>query len=206
MMIQPAVSECPQRRRRHGARRTGALQSSRGSCCYGCCAEMGSTRCGVPSGNHSLKERITKRRFSHPADDKVRSLAREMEWCVMAGEHMAQTPRFQETLRKLAMIEESFIEDEAGLGFDLAATSTLDPKTAMLLRVGACVAIASPGVCLQWAVGRAMAAGASEDEIADVLLAITPVAGLGRIVSAAPDVAIALGYDVAVALGEVDDH
>ena len=119
---------------------------------------------------------------------------------------MAQTPRFQETLRKLAMIEESFIEDEAGLGFDLAATSALDPKTAMLLRVGACVAIASPGVCLQWAVGRAMAAGASEDEIADVLLAITPVAGLGRIVSAAPDVAIALGYDVAGALEEMDDH
>ena len=51
-----------------------------------------------------------------------------------------------------------------------------------------------------------MAAGASEDEIADVLLAITPVAGLGRIVAAAPDVATALGYDVAAALEEVDDH
>lgn len=119
---------------------------------------------------------------------------------------MAQTARFQETLRKLAMIEESFIEGEAGLGLDLAATSALDPKTAMLLRVGACVAIGSPGVCLQWAAGRAMAAGASEDEIADVLLAITPVAGLGRIVSAAPEVATALGYDVAAALGEVDDR
>jgi 4-carboxymuconolactone decarboxylase len=104
------------------------------------------------------------------------------------------------------MIEESFIEDEAGLGFDLAATSTLDPKTATLLRVGACVAIGSPGVCLQWAVGRAMAAGASEDELADVLLAIAPVAGLGRIVSAAPDVATAIGYDVAAALEQVDDH
>jgi alkylhydroperoxidase/carboxymuconolactone decarboxylase family protein YurZ len=123
----------------------------------------------------------------------------------MAGEQ-AQTPRFQETLRKLAMIEESFIEGEAGLGLDLAATSALDPKTAMLLRVGACVAIASPAVCLQWAVGRAMAAGASEDEIADVLLAISPVAGLGRIVSAAHDVAIALGYHVAVAQGGVADY
>lgn len=119
---------------------------------------------------------------------------------------MAQTVRFQETLRKLAMIEERFIEGEAGLGLDLAATSALDPKTAMLLRVGACVAIGSPGVCLQWAAGRAMAAGASEDEIADVLLAITPVAGLGRIVSAAPEVATALGYDVAAALGEEDDR
>ena len=51
-----------------------------------------------------------------------------------------------------------------------------------------------------------MAAGASEDEIADVLLAIAPVAGLGRIVFAAPDVATALGYDVAAALEEIDGH
>jgi hypothetical protein len=32
------------------------------------------------------------------------------------------------------------------------------------------------------------------------------VAGLGRIVSAAPDVATAIGYDVAAALEQVDDH
>jgi hypothetical protein len=49
-----------------------------------------------------------------------------------------------------------------------------------------------------------MAAGATEDEIADVLLAIAPVTGLGRIAAAAPDVAIALGYDVAAALEELD--
>ena len=44
--------------------------------------------------------------------------------------------------------------------------------------------------------GRALAAGASEDEIAGVLLAIAPVAGLGRVVAAAPEVAITLGYDI----------
>ena len=49
-----------------------------------------------------------------------------------------------------------------------------------------------------------MAAGASKDEIADVLLAIAPVAGLGRVVCAAPDVAAALGYDIAFALEEPD--
>jgi 4-carboxymuconolactone decarboxylase len=51
-----------------------------------------------------------------------------------------------------------------------------------------------------------MAAGASEDEIADVLLAIAPVAGLGRVVAAAPGVAIALGYDIATALEEPDGN
>jgi alkylhydroperoxidase/carboxymuconolactone decarboxylase family protein YurZ len=61
-------------------------------------------------------------------------------------------------------------------------------------------------VCLEWSAGRALAAGASEDEIADLLQAIAPVAGLGRVVCAASDVAIALGYDTAAALEDADDY
>ena len=115
---------------------------------------------------------------------------------------MDQTVRFQEILRRLAMIDEGFVEGEAGLGLSLPGTPALDPKTAALLRVGVSVAIGSSAACLQWSAARAMAAGATEDEIADVLLAIASVAGLGRIVCAAPDVAMALGYDVAAALEE----
>jgi alkylhydroperoxidase/carboxymuconolactone decarboxylase family protein YurZ len=119
---------------------------------------------------------------------------------------MRQTVRFQETLRRLAMIEEGFVEDQAGLGLGPVQTSTLDPRTAALLQVGACVAIGSPAVCLEWSAGRALAAGASEDEIADVLLAIAPVAGLSRVVAAAPEVATALGYDIDAALEEPDGY
>ncbi len=127
---------------------------------------------------------------------------------VFGGERkrMGQTVRSQETLRRLAMIDEGFVEDQAGLGLGLAGTSALDPKTAALLQVGVSVALGSPAVCLELCAGRALAAGASEDEIADVLLAIAPVAGLSRVVAAAPDVATALGYDVAAALEEPDDH
>ena len=57
-----------------------------------------------------------------------------------------------------------------------------------------------------WSAGRAVAAGASEDEIADVLLAISPVTGLSRVAAAASGVATALGYEVAAALEEPDDH
>ena len=113
--------------------------------------------------------------------------------------------RFQDTLRRLAMIDEGFVEDHAGLGLG-PCTPALDPKTAALLQVGVSVAIGSPGVCLEWNAGRALAAGASEDEIADVLLAIAPVAGLGRVVAAAPDVATALGYDITAALEEPDGY
>jgi 4-carboxymuconolactone decarboxylase len=117
---------------------------------------------------------------------------------------MGQTVRFQETLRRLAMIDEGFAEEQAGLGLGPAGTSALDPKTAALLQVAVLVAIGSPAVSLEWGTGRALAAGASEDEIADVLLAIAPVAGLGRVVCAAPDVAIALGYDTEAALEDTD--
>ena len=89
---------------------------------------------------------------------------------------MSETVRFQEVLRRLAMVDESFVTDQAGLGLGPAGTAA-----------------------------RALAAGATDDEIADVLLVIAPVAGLGRVVCAAPDVATALGYDVAAALEEVGD-
>jgi len=119
---------------------------------------------------------------------------------------MGQRARFQETLRRLTMIDEGFVEDQAGLRLDPASASALDPKTAALLQLAVSVALGSAAVCLEWSAGRALAAGASEDEIAEVLLAIAPVAGLGRVVCAAPDVAAALGYDIAAALEELDGH
>jgi alkylhydroperoxidase/carboxymuconolactone decarboxylase family protein YurZ len=121
---------------------------------------------------------------------------------VFGGERrcIGQTVRFQEMLRRLAMIDEGFVEGQA------AGISDLDPKTAALLQIAVSVALGSPPVCLEWSASRALAAGASEDEIAEVLLAIAPVAGLGRVAAAAPEVATALGYDVAAALEEPDDH
>ena len=119
---------------------------------------------------------------------------------------MGQTVRFQEILRRLAILDEGFVEDQAGLGLGLPASRCLDPKTAALVQVGALAAIGSPAVCLEWSTTRALAAGATEGEVTDVLLAIASVAGLGRVTGAVPGVAAALGYDVEAALLEPDDH
>ena len=118
---------------------------------------------------------------------------------------MSQEADFQETLRKLAMIHEGFIQDKARLGLNLTKTSALDPKMAALLVLGVTVAIGSSSFCLRWSVSRALAAGASQAEITDVLLVIAPVAGLSRVVCAAPDLAAALGYDIEAALYDPDD-
>jgi alkylhydroperoxidase/carboxymuconolactone decarboxylase family protein YurZ len=117
---------------------------------------------------------------------------------------MGQTARFQETLRRLAIFDEGFVT--AGFGLDLADTPALDAKTMALLQVAVSAAIGSSAVCLQWSTARALAAGAAKDEITDALLAIIPVAGLGRVVSAAPAVATALEYDVEAALEEPGDR
>lgn len=121
---------------------------------------------------------------------------------------MSQLVRYQEILRRLAIIDDDFVEDPAGLGLGLglAGARVLDPKTAALVQVGALAAIGSPAVCLEWSTTRALAAGATEDEITDVLLAIAPVAGLGRVVTAVPGVADAFGYDIEAALEDPDDH
>ena len=42
----------------------------------------------------------------------------------------------------------------------------------------------------------AISLGATEEQIIDVLLAVAPVVGLARVTSAAPELALALGYDV----------
>jgi len=117
---------------------------------------------------------------------------------------MSKTAGFQDTLRRLAIFDERLVE--AGFGLGMAEPSALDARTAALLQLGASVAIGSSAVCLQWSAARALAAGASKEEIADVLLAIAAVAGLGRVVSAAPKVATALDYDVEAALEAADDR
>ncbi len=115
---------------------------------------------------------------------------------------MDPTARFPENLRRMAIIDDGFVEDQARHGLALDTALALDPKTAELLQLGALVTAGSPGVCLEWSTTRALVAGASEDEIADALLAIAPVTGLGRVVAAAREVATALGYDIAAALEE----
>ena len=98
-----------------------------------------------------------------------------------------------ELLRRLAI-------NDAGLGQDLSPAlvqpDRLDPKTVALVRLGALVAVsgavASYGAQADAAVGE----GATEAEIVDVLVAVVAITGLPCVVTAAPKLALALGYDI----------
>jgi alkylhydroperoxidase/carboxymuconolactone decarboxylase family protein YurZ len=107
---------------------------------------------------------------------------------------------YKEILRRLALSDERFVEAELRMGLDTVRVSRLDPKTHALVRLGASLAIDAAPSSYQSAVEPALAAGASIDEIVGTLIAVAPTVGLARVVSAAPELALALGYDVDVAL------
>jgi 4-carboxymuconolactone decarboxylase len=78
--------------------------------------------------------------------------------------------------------------------------SGLDPKTHALVRLGALIALDASQSSFQWNAATALASGATVDEIVGVLIAVAPTVGVARVVSAAPAVAAAIGYDLDRAL------
>jgi alkylhydroperoxidase/carboxymuconolactone decarboxylase family protein YurZ len=115
---------------------------------------------------------------------------------------------YKETLRRLALSDERFMEAELKMGLDTVQVSGLDPKTHALVRLAAALAIDAAPSSYQSAVEPALAAGASIDEIVGTLIAVAPTIGLARVVSAAPELALALGYDVdhAIERRDGDEH
>ena len=102
------------------------------------------------------------------------------------------------------MIDEGFVQDDAGLG--PVNISALDPKTAALLQLGVSVAIGSPAVCLEWSTEAGAGGGRERRRDRRRAAGDRPVAGPGRVVAAAPELATALGYDIQAGLEEPDDH
>ena len=111
---------------------------------------------------------------------------------------------YKETLRRLALNDETFVAAVLGMGRDTVEDSTLDEKTHALARLSAALAIDAASSSYQSNVDLAQAAGATVDEIVGCLIAVAPIIGLARTVSAAPELALALGYDVDAALEKRD--
>lgn len=101
---------------------------------------------------------------------------------------------YTDRLRRLAINDERIADD---LLDDLALRPDgLDAKSLALARIAALVAIGGAEPSFGSQTDAAVSAGAGAAEIVDVLVGIIPVVGLPRVVAAAPNVAMALGYDV----------
>lgn len=72
----------------------------------------------------------------------------------------------------------------------------LDDRTAALVRLAALIAVDADTPAYNSEIRAAISAGASPEQITDVLVVIARVTGSALVMSAAPKLALALGYDV----------
>jgi len=99
-------------------------------------------------------------------------------------------------LRRLALNDEESVGLVLAGGFDPGGGAALRPKVDLLVRLGALLALGAATSSLRATVDRAIEAGATEAEIVGVLVSVAPAVGLARVVSSAPRLALAIGYDI----------
>jgi alkylhydroperoxidase/carboxymuconolactone decarboxylase family protein YurZ len=103
-------------------------------------------------------------------------------------------------LRRLALRDDRYIASLLAEEQASAEVSELDPRGHALVRIGALIAMDAAPASFMGATDDALRAGVSHEEIVGTLIAALPIVGVPRVVSAAPNLGLAIGYDVAEAL------
>ena len=106
---------------------------------------------------------------------------------------MASDARADQILEQMAENNPELIERLIGSQIENIQNSGLDPRTHALVRLGSLIAVGAPPASFAWQISMARESGATADEIAGVLVAVTPTVGLPRAVAAAPQIAEVLG-------------
>jgi 4-carboxymuconolactone decarboxylase len=104
---------------------------------------------------------------------------------------MSRLLDYTERLQRLAM------DSVNELGSD---PEWLDMKTLALVRLAALISIGGAIPSYGAQADAAIDAGATAEEIVDVLVGVIPIVGLPSVVAAAPKLSMALGYDTEAAL------
>jgi 4-carboxymuconolactone decarboxylase len=100
----------------------------------------------------------------------------------------------EEAFRRLAIGDQALLAAITEPGGELGQFR-LPEQTEALIRVAALVPIEAPQSSYQAAVGAAMRAGATLDDLLAALVAVAGSVGSPRVVAAAPRIALAAGYD-----------
>ena len=104
--------------------------------------------------------------------------------------------QLDELLRRLALNDERAVGRATRGGPPAVGDPALDARTAALVRLGALLSVGAATTSCRTAIDLARAAGATDQELVGVLMAIGPAVGAARVVAAAPQLALALDYDL----------
>jgi 4-carboxymuconolactone decarboxylase len=202
-------------RRSYGSPRVHRL--GLGTCCSRKRVERLMRQAGVAGIHCPRRGGCTRRDGSEPCDDLVgrqfypTGLSAVSDGCVTA--ERPATPDLRRPTRGSAdhsdrlryLAETGGIAAAPGDTTSSIETHVLDVRTAALARLAALVALRAAPASYRTCVDVALASGASVDDVVGTLKAVARTVGLARVVSAAPGLALAAGYDVDAALEEVDD-
>ena len=108
------------------------------------------------------------------------------------------------TLRRLALRDDRYIDALLGEERANVTLAGIDSRSHALTRVAALIALDAAPASYMSAVEAGLNAGATHDEIVGTLIAVMPIVGVARVVAAAPNLGLALGYDVNEALEVLD--
>ena len=86
-----------------------------------------------------------------------------------------------------------------------AEHNSLPPREAMLARIAALIAVDAPPASYLASAGIAMDTGVTAEDVQGVMIAVAPVVGTARVVSAGGRILRALGFTIAVADAELGD-
>jgi alkylhydroperoxidase/carboxymuconolactone decarboxylase family protein YurZ len=76
------------------------------------------------------------------------------------------------------------------------ARTELDAQTLLMVRIGALVAVGAPPASYLMHIGPAIESGVTVEQVQDVLVTVAPITGAPRVLTAASNIAQALGVAV----------
>jgi len=110
----------------------------------------------------------------------------------------------EEGLRRLVLHDEGCIQSMLGIHLRDNAPG-LEPRIQALVRLGGLVAMGAAPLSYHWAAEAALDAGATAEDVVGTLIAVAPISGLARVISATSEVAMAIGYDLDQAFEALSD-
>jgi alkylhydroperoxidase/carboxymuconolactone decarboxylase family protein YurZ len=124
---------------------------------------------------------------------------------VLAYPPRGQQPRSAITGEGSVTAETPVLDTLADLTAASVEHNSLVPRELMLVRMAALIAVDAPPASYLANAGAAADSGVTADDIQAVMIAVAPVVGTARVVSAAGKILRALGVAIAVADSEMAD-
>jgi alkylhydroperoxidase/carboxymuconolactone decarboxylase family protein YurZ len=105
---------------------------------------------------------------------------------------MATSQQADQMFEQMVDSNPELFEGLVGLQLQNIENSGLGPRLHAIVRLASLISVGAPSASFAWQVSMAREAGVTAEEIAGVLVAVAPTAGMPKVAAAAPEIKAAL--------------